>query len=147
MKKYVFLFSSVIVLAVFVEVCQAQMVDYKRMHRRYPAGAKPAAAPAKATPAQPAAQPAVQPAAATAAVPPSAATGHKVVSASERKFDLNKDGILQPAEVNGFLQEVSRIVDGSGGYTVDSDLLKPFDVNKDGLISRYEVKAIKDTIR
>ena len=64
-------------------------------------------------------------------------------TATEKRYDLNRDGVLQTAEAKIFLRDVIQVVDSKGGYTVDSDLLREYDKNRDGLISRTEIIDVK----
>ena len=70
-----------------------------------------------------------------------------VQSTIEQKYDVNRDGKLQTAEVKTFLRDVEVIVAAKGGYTVDSDVLKEYDKNRDGVINRYEVSVLKEHSR
>ena len=65
----------------------------------------------------------------------------------EKKYDSNRDGKLQTAEVKIFLRDIIDVIDNKGGFTVNSDILKEYDKNKDGLISREEGKLIKEHVR
>ena len=51
----------------------------------------------------------------------------------EKRYDINKDGILQIAETKIFLRDVLNVVDQKGGYTLDSDILKEYDKNRDSI--------------
>jgi|GEM_PF-581584 len=67
----------------------------------------------------------------------------------EKKFDVNKDGVFQPAETKVYLRTVSQEVqDGSGlnvaGRNVqNSEVLKEYDANKDGIVSKLESEKMK----
>ncbi len=122
--------SFALVLAL-VSVSFAGLVNYDRIKRRSGgAAAKPA------TPASPA-KPAVD------TRPMWMRQAQPATTASEKKYDTNRDGILQTAEVKIFLRDVIQVVDTKGGYTVDSNLLKEYDKNRDGLISRTEIIDVK----
>ncbi len=63
--------------------------------------------------------------------------------AVERRYDINRDGILQTAETKIFLRDVIDVIEAKGGYTINSDILKEYDKNKDGVISKIELPEIK----
>ncbi len=65
----------------------------------------------------------------------------------ERRYDINRDGKLQLAEVKIYLRDTLDVIDEKGGITINSDILKEYDKNKDGVISRYESTKIKDLVR
>ena len=114
-----------------VEVCNAQLINYKR--RKGGGGAAAAPAPATTT--------AVVPSIAWKTTPPKATT------AEEKKYDVNRDGKLQVSEVKSFLQGVVDEVNSKGRISVNSDILKPYDRNADGAISRYEISAIQTDLQ
>ena len=65
----------------------------------------------------------------------------------EKKYDINRDGILQIAETKIFLRDVLVVISQKGGFTLDSDILKEYDKNKDSFISRTESAEItKDVL-
>lgn len=66
----------------------------------------------------------------------------RVKNRTERKYDVNRDGKLQTAEVKIFLRDVIEIIEAKGGHTINSDILKEYDKNRDGVISRFELKEV-----
>ncbi|MFA5088226.1 MAG: hypothetical protein WC552_04250 [Candidatus Omnitrophota bacterium] len=60
-----------------------------------------------------------------------------------RKYDVNRDGVLQTAEIKIYLRDVIDGVVSKGGYTVDSEVLREYDKNKDGVINSYEVAEVR----
>lgn len=62
---------------------------------------------------------------------------------TERRYDINRDGYLQTAEVKIMLRDVIETVEEKGGAEVISDILKEYDKNRDGVINRYELAEIK----
>jgi len=72
-----------------------------------------------------------------------------VKTQDEKKFDVNKDGVFQPAETKVYLRTVyQQVQDGSGknvtGKDVqNSEVLKEYDINKDGMISKTEAEKMK----
>jgi len=105
----------------------AGLIDYKRLQR----AAGNAAAGDQAQP----------------AIPGWVTSAPIVKSKIEQKYDTNRDGKLQTAEVTIFLRDVLDIIEEKGGYTIDSDILKPYDKNKDGVISRKEATTLQEQVR
>lgn len=64
-------------------------------------------------------------------------------SLEEKKYDANRDGILQTAEIKIFLRDVVDTVEAKGSFTINSDILKEYDQNRDGVITRFEVSDIR----
>ena len=132
MRKYTLLLPlSVVLVLTLVSISFAGLINYDRLKRR-----SGGAAARPATPAKPAA----------AAVDTRAMwmrQAQPATTPTEKKYDTNRDGILQTAEVKIFLRDIIQIVDAKGGYTVDSNLLKEYDKNRDGLISRTEIIDVK----
>lgn len=136
MKKYMLLLplSFVLVLAL-VSVSFAGLINYDRVQRRK-TGESPARPSAPSSPARPAA-PAVD------TRPMWMRQAQPATTPTEKKYDTNRDGLLQTAEVKIFLRDVIQVVDSKGGYNVDSNLLREYDKNRDGLISRTEIILVK----
>ena len=65
----------------------------------------------------------------------------------ERRYDINRDGKLQLAEVKIYLRDTLDVINEKGGITINSEILKEYDKNKDGVISKYESTKIKDLVR
>jgi len=118
---------------IVVESAFAQLIRYDR--RKLPGGRVAA--------------PAARPSTAKAAVtgPAWMQTPPRVVTSEERKFDLNRDGYLQPSEAKSLLSSLVSQISSSGRVAVTSDFVKPYDRNGDGFISRYEVGSIQTDIQ
>lgn len=69
-----------------------------------------------------------------------------VTNRVERLYDLNRDGLLQKAEIKDFYKDVVSSVKNKGKFEVSSELLKGFDADKDGQITMYEIKEISNQI-
>ncbi len=68
----------------------------------------------------------------------------KVTSKIEKRYDINRDEILQTSETKIFLRDVLAQVASKDSFNVsDSLLLKAYDKNKDGIISKLEADEIK----
>ena len=65
----------------------------------------------------------------------------------EKRYDINRDGKLQLAEVKIYLRDTLDVIDEKGGLTINSEILKEYDRNKDGVISKYESTKIKELVR
>lgn len=71
----------------------------------------------------------------------------KVTSKIEKRYDINRDEILQTSETKIFLRDVLAEIASKNSFNVsDSVLLKAYDKNKDGIISKLEVDEIKKDI-
>lgn len=66
----------------------------------------------------------------------------KVTGTRDKRYDINRDGILQTAETKILLRDVVDEVKDKGGITVDCDVLKEYDKNKDGVITKFEAETI-----
>ena len=64
-----------------------------------------------------------------------------------RRYDVNRDGVLQTAEVKIFLRDVVEDIDLRGGFFVNTDILLEYDKNKDKVIDRDEVGLIKKHLK
>lgn len=73
-------------------------------------------------------------------------TDPAVTNRVERLYDLNRDGLLQKAEVKDFYKDVVSSVKNKGKFEVSSELLRGFDADKDGQITMYEIKEISNQI-
>jgi hypothetical protein len=132
MKKFIL---SLFVLTAFVLIsvhqAQAGLINYNRRNNTgAPTGGgykKPAATTAKAT----------------TTAPMWMRRAPEAKTATEKVYDINRDGLLQPSEVKIYLRSVAEVVDAKGGFTVNSDILKEYDKNHDGLISRIEIQDLK----
>ena len=71
----------------------------------------------------------------------------RVQNKVEQSYDVNRDGILQTAEIKTYLRDVLEAVEQKGGFLVDTPLLKEYDQNKDGIVSRLEGRLIADQVR
>ena len=67
----------------------------------------------------------------------------KVTNNSERRYDINRDGLLQSAEVKVMLRDVIETVEDRGSVVVYSDILKEYDKNKDRYITAVELDKIR----
>lgn len=73
----------------------------------------------------------------------------KVAGEVEKRYDINRDRILQSAEVKTLLRDVIEEVDVNKSYlynVADSAVLKEYDKNKDGIIDNIEVKVIESDV-
>lgn len=72
-----------------------------------------------------------------------------VKTQDEQKFDVNKDGLFQPAETKVYLRTVYQDVQDGSGQNVtgkdvqNSEVLKEYDMNKDGMITKSEAEKMK----
>ncbi len=71
----------------------------------------------------------------------------KVVNSSERRYDINRDGLLQSAEVKVMLRDVIETVEERGSVIVYSDILKDYDANKDRYITPAELDKIREDVK
>ncbi len=137
MKRSILFLSYLVIFSlVCVPLSLAGMINYDRRNRRTPPTGR----------ARPAATPAAKPAATATAAPslPNWMQNPPSVSnKTEGKYDTNRDGKLQSAEVKIYLRDVISVVESKGGHMIDSDILKAYDKNKDGVINRYELAEVK----
>ena len=68
-------------------------------------------------------------------------------SAEERRYDINRDGKLQSAEVKIYLRGVLERVESRGYVSVTTDVLREYDKNKDGVINMTEIDLIKEHVK
>lgn len=67
----------------------------------------------------------------------------EVVGKLEAKYDLERDGVMQPHNTKIFLRDVRDEVNEKNFFNIqDSGLLKTYDKNKDGVISKLELQDI-----
>lgn len=71
----------------------------------------------------------------------------KVMTAAERKYDKNADGMLSPEETREMLKDKYDIIMTRGKAIVDNPIEHQYDFNKDGVIDSEEAKAIAEDIR
>ena len=127
MRKELMVFLTVsLILLLGVSLAEAGLINYERRSRMLKGGggAAPAAGQEENLPQW------------MKTMPP-------VNNRTERRYDVNRDGYLQTAEVKIFLRDVVDQVEQRGGVEVISDILKEYDKNRDGIINRYEVTDIK----
>jgi hypothetical protein len=142
MRKIIMVLSLLTVAGlIFMDFANAGLINYDRLKKRGSGGGGGGYRRA-AQPAQPAAAPA-QP---VAPRPSWTIQSPKVSNDVERKYDTNRDGVLQVAEVKIFLRDVLDVINAKGGYTINSDILKGYDRNKDGIISREEMSEIRNNV-
>ncbi len=66
----------------------------------------------------------------------------------ERRYDINRDKILQPFETTIFLRDVIDEVEEKTFYSVeDSKIISKYDKNKDGIINKFEAEDIKKDVQ
>ena len=119
----------------------AQLIDWSRRQGTPPAA--PASAPVRqravSTPSQPTVAPTRQPG--------WLQTAPSVSSRTDRRYDVNRDGKLQSAEIKVFLRDVIDQISRRGSYKVDSQLLEEYDKNNDGIIDRSEVRDLVGDVK
>ncbi len=71
----------------------------------------------------------------------------RVKNSTERRYDVNRDGRLQSAEVKVYLRNVLDQINRNGGMLIDSDVLSEYDKNRDGIIDREEAQEIRKLVR
>lgn len=123
MKKDVFVVSLVVLLLLGVfEPVSAGLIDYDRRSRRLGTSKEDAPEWWKAEP--------------------------DVKNKLERRYDINRDGKLQTAEVKILLRDVVDEIQEKGRYSVySSDILKEYDKNRDRVIDKTEVEGIIKHVR
>lgn len=133
MKRLLQVSLFLVLTSVFaVSLAQAGLINHERRNRNAGGAAantgtgKPAPAP-KAAVAMPSWK----------TIPPVAA------SKVEQRYDTNRDGKLQTAEMKILLRDVVDNVQAKGSYTVNAAAVKIYDKNSDGIISRNEIDDIK----
>ncbi|MFA5059943.1 MAG: hypothetical protein WC676_04890 [Candidatus Omnitrophota bacterium] len=123
-----FLFVMACVFFVFLTYSFAGLIDYERLRRLREKGQT-------LTPQQ------------EKEMYPSWVVGEpRVKDVAERRYDINRDGLLQSAETKTFLRDVLDEVESKNGYLVNSDILKEYDKNKDGIINRFESETIRQQV-
>jgi hypothetical protein len=65
----------------------------------------------------------------------------------ERRYDTNRDGQLQSAEVKVYLRDIIVRVEARGYISVTTDLLREYDKNKDGAINKNEIELMKEHVK
>lgn len=70
----------------------------------------------------------------------------EVKNQDEDRYDINRDGKLQTAEVKIYLRDVITEVMDKGSFNVNSNVVRAYDKNKDGVISKYEVEQIRQDV-
>ncbi|OGX24816.1 MAG: hypothetical protein A3D10_07085 [Omnitrophica WOR_2 bacterium RIFCSPHIGHO2_02_FULL_48_11] len=131
MKKIIVWSGIVLLMFLLVDIGRAGLIDYERLNNKR-RGDKGAAAPRLGV---------TKPVAPVG--PVWAIQTPKAMAVIEKRYDTNRDGLLQTSEIKIFLRYVITIVEEKGGYTVDSDILKSYDKNRDGVINRYELAEVK----
>ena len=73
---------------------------------------------------------------------------HTIVSTDiEKRYDLNGDGIIDPAEAKAELEERLFVVHAYGKAVVNTPLEAEYDTNKDGVLVASEVVALKQSLQ
>ena len=68
----------------------------------------------------------------------------KVATEEEKKYDVNKDGVLEPVEMKVYLRRIyEEVQNGSGKSVSTSEAMREYDQNKDGVITKFEAEKIK----
>ena len=129
MRKIIIWFGIGLLLFMIADISRAGLLDYDRLNKKR-GQADGSASRGLATPVAP-------------AVPFWAIQTPRVGSAIEKRYDINRDGLMQTSEVKIYLRDVIDVVEEKGGYIVDSDILKAYDKNKDGVINKYELSEVK----
>lgn len=114
----------------FADIAQAGLINYERRKSRSGEGAP---STQRAAPAQPSG-------------PSWTRESPRVRTSEERRYDINRDGLLQTAEVKIFLRDIIDIITQRGGYTVNSDILREYDKNRDGVISSTELPQLSSDV-
>ncbi len=65
----------------------------------------------------------------------------------EKRYDTNRDGKLQSAEVKVYLRDIIERVESQSYISVTTDLLREYDKNKDGVINKNELELMKEHVR
>lgn len=68
-------------------------------------------------------------------------------STEERRFDTNRDGRLQSAEVKVYLRGIIEQVEDRGYVSAVTDLLREYDRNRDGMINASELERMKEHVK
>lgn len=66
-----------------------------------------------------------------------------VTTRLERRYDINRDGKLQTAEVKIYLRDTIETIEEKGGILINSDILLEYDKNNDGVISLKEIEKLR----
>ena len=64
----------------------------------------------------------------------------------EQRYDLNRDGKMQEAEIKAFLKDVITRVETYGEFSFTSGLLRPYDLEGDSVIRLYELDRIRNRV-
>lgn len=68
-------------------------------------------------------------------------------NADERRYDINRDGLLQSAEVKVYLRDIIERVEDREYINVTTDLLREYDKNRDGVINTIEIELMKEHVK
>ena len=82
----------------------------------------------------------------TASMPAWMKTPPRVRNSAEKKFDSNRNGTLESAEVAMLLKDAVSTINSRGSVSISSDILKEYDRNGDGTINRYEALSITEDL-
>lgn len=126
MKRAWFCLVSFLLLVVLYDLGSAQFINYGRRNRFLRL---------------------TNPEATEDSIPSWAKEAPKPQNAEERRFDINRDDMLQSAEIKVYLRRIVERVEKRGYVSVTSDLLREYDKNKDGVINSYEIDLIKEHVK
>ena len=65
----------------------------------------------------------------------------------EKKYDANKDGWLESAEVREMLNAKQALIKSKGKAKVDSTIEEEYDINKDGTLDKKEAKVLRKDLK
>ncbi|MFP4472777.1 MAG: hypothetical protein ACLFPX_02760 [Candidatus Omnitrophota bacterium] len=71
----------------------------------------------------------------------------RVINDLERRYDVNRDGLLQTAEVKVFLRDVIDEVSRRNRIEIETDILKEYDKNNDRMIELFELERIRKDVQ
>ena len=133
MKKIIGLFSVLLIFTcVAAHVSYAQLVNYDRLRRRIKLKGGAPLGEVKTDEEQE-----------DAVIPKWVETWPWVTTRLERKYDINRDGKLQTAEVKIYLRDTVATIEKKGGIIINSDILLEYDINEDGVVSLKEIARLK----
>ena len=141
MKKILTFVIFTVIFAISSSISNAGLINNERRQKNQPNASTKTASTTKQTVATQKASNAPQ-----NAVMKILKSNQKVVGYAESKYDLNRDRVLQEAEMKALLSDVVTASASTSGHRISSEFLNEFDVNKDGYIDRYEAISIKKNL-